>query len=649
MRILFVLLAITSNVSAAIDAEMKSPYALTVVLKVGDHPHFTEHFRRQLPRELRDHLQAALGPLGTVEVVDRDQVKKEDWPALWKLAEEKGLAGLDTFRDAVGGKTHFLNLDYVDGQYVLTARQHDGSAGFVTPIVRRMTTPDRAQVERLASLLIAKDFGFIATLEPGAQGDNYFLKAKAGGLGPIDKWVKKGEVFAVVAERNERRRPAADPLSKTPVKTQTIPVGNRVDGVLLQVTGEPRHGLIPCRMFHRYEEPLPRGTLGFRAVKLGTVVTPLRLRLVDQAGQSQKAAALQVHARGTEFPDGDREADQAPARDGIHTSAKPFEHVAFVRVMLGNRRLARIPVELLDDRIETRLVRLDPAAELRDRLDAERRSLVTRLTDGRLIQVRVFQEITALEQEGKKQEALDRGRVVQKLLEAAGIELQDEIDKLETRAQKELPKGEGFARDCGRQLQLLKSKHGELKQHLDELVAAIADDNNPAIVEKKRKVQDLIRAAELLVTQAEYEKALAAYQQAIAAAADEPAAKAKIETAYANLKRSWEVAPGDAGHATARKFIIETWPKLGTPRDVTDALPRARQAFEKCKSVGDKLALMKMLLSSAEVVSRFGDELKRLTDAATTEEEGKALEAYRKSSEDLQTLLRDVQQFLQGK
>ena len=71
------------NSSAALDAETKKPYQLTVVLHVADHRLLTDVFRDRVERELHDGLQAALGDLAEVKVV-------REHP---KLAEvlEKGL------------------------------------------------------------------------------------------------------------------------------------------------------------------------------------------------------------------------------------------------------------------------------------------------------------------------------------------------------------------------------------------------------------------------------------------------------------------------------------------------------------------------------------------------------------------------------
>lgn len=631
---------------AILDAEASKAYALRVVLFLGDHGDFTPYFRTELKRELRGSLQAALGPLAHVEVIEATSLPKDEWEPQWKQVREKGLEALDSFNELGGGKTHYMMIDCNEGRYDLQARQHDGSTGFVTPLVRRASTPTRSFVSRLAGLMIGRDFGLVGTVDPSGVGGKVFIKIKAGELGPIDRWVKMGDVFAVVQIRQERRRAAAPKNNKGPARPITSLTGHRLDGVLLRVIGEQRDGVIPCQMFHRFEGPFEsRGGVGYRCVKLGATEGSLKLQLVDANGQPYKGTAIQVYARADDYPDGLKEAERTTSEHGYYESKEKFANVALVRVLLGNRRLAQLPIEILDDRVAVRTIRLDPTAELRDHLETERRALMTRITDGRLIQVRCFQEITALEQADKKQLALERGQAASTFLDGFSGEAQEEIDKIQTRA-KDLPNGNTFARDCEQQLQILRVKQEELNKHLDDLRVAILEEKDPQVQEKKKKVQDLVRNAELLVTQAEYDQALAKYQEALAEVQNEPAAKERIEAIYQKLKNAWALRDGDADHAAARKFVYEVWSKLGTPQEVKEHLGTARLAFEKCKEVGDRLTLNKMNLSSVEITTRFGDELKKMIDATTDDDERKMLEMYEKVNDDMQKLFKDIQAYL---
>src|SRR5262245_56629256 len=102
--------------------ESTKPYRLRVVLDVGKHRVLTDVFREQLRRELRDGLQASFGALAQVEVADTH-------PRLAEVRRDGLKAALDRWHYLTGVKTHFVLVDFIDGQYVLQARQHDGLTG----------------------------------------------------------------------------------------------------------------------------------------------------------------------------------------------------------------------------------------------------------------------------------------------------------------------------------------------------------------------------------------------------------------------------------------------------------------------------------------------------------------------------------------
>src|SRR5436305_1147134 len=56
-------LCLGSEAFAALDADAKKPYQVTVVLHIAEHRLLTKDFRDRVEREIRDGLQAALGDL----------------------------------------------------------------------------------------------------------------------------------------------------------------------------------------------------------------------------------------------------------------------------------------------------------------------------------------------------------------------------------------------------------------------------------------------------------------------------------------------------------------------------------------------------------------------------------------------------------
>ena len=184
-----------------LDPDLTTPYKVQVVLSVAPNRLLTPIFKEQLRRDLQRGLQGALGSMGEVEVFDLAEVKPEKQEPLWKEVAAKGLqAGLDgPGKGTSAVKTHFVNVDYVDGQYEMQARQYDGLTGLASPSVRREQTPDRQFVARTAALLVDRDFGLVGTVTDGGDGQTVRVAFKGGGLKvPLDRWVKKGDVFALV-------------------------------------------------------------------------------------------------------------------------------------------------------------------------------------------------------------------------------------------------------------------------------------------------------------------------------------------------------------------------------------------------------------------------------------------------------------------
>src|SRR5262245_30765643 len=66
-----------ASARAGLDPELDKPYQLRVVLRMGENREFTPLFQDRVKRGLQDALQAALGNLGQVEVVDRASLEKE--------------------------------------------------------------------------------------------------------------------------------------------------------------------------------------------------------------------------------------------------------------------------------------------------------------------------------------------------------------------------------------------------------------------------------------------------------------------------------------------------------------------------------------------------------------------------------------------
>src|SRR5205807_8376908 len=134
----------------------------------------------------------ALGQLGQVEILSDHPLRAE--------VESKGLQQtLDAWKQVSDVKTHFVRIDYNQGQYELQALQHDGWTGLASPVLRTARTNDRFFVARTAALLIDQDLGLAGTVAaPSPQTDEVNVTLKGGALGvSLGRWVKPDDVFAV--------------------------------------------------------------------------------------------------------------------------------------------------------------------------------------------------------------------------------------------------------------------------------------------------------------------------------------------------------------------------------------------------------------------------------------------------------------------
>src|SRR5262249_50683409 len=100
--------------AAAPDPESNVPYKLEVLLDLVPNPAFTPAFRSGLKRELTAGLEAALGKLSSVSVIDLSDAGKDEWQPHWRDAVEKGLAGLGAFNQLTGVKTHLVRAEVID-------------------------------------------------------------------------------------------------------------------------------------------------------------------------------------------------------------------------------------------------------------------------------------------------------------------------------------------------------------------------------------------------------------------------------------------------------------------------------------------------------------------------------------------------------
>jgi hypothetical protein len=574
--------------------DFREPYRLRIVLHLAPHRLLTDVFHRQLERELKDGLQAALGKLARVEVV-RKHPRLND-----VLARGLGRS-LDDYRERSDAKTHFVLIDFAGTRYEITARQHDGLTGLPSPAVRRERTRDRAYVARAAALLIEHDLGLLGTVvsEPDAAG-RVKVELKGGGLGvDLGRWVKKDEVMGLVRVNGDA-------------------AGSAVPWTFLQVEAAPASGVCTCRAFRRYPQMQVQG---MRCVLLGTRSGTMRLRVVQETPgggytEMRSSVRLQIRRRGFEGEDGTllQLAAPGPGNRDVDTADKgdkgKFSRMAFISVLAGQQRKARIPVALVDDQVVLLPV---PAVNEENTLALERYRLLGRsVLMSYSVQSDLFREINDLTAKpAERARALARVRETLKRSRDDHARLSKERDEVEKELDRaRLQPGEKPSFEAiDRRLRQIRSGEADLEQHIALLEKIEKEENDPARKEAKIKLEQ----ARLLVKEAEVGKALALYKQV----PDKFRPKG-LDRHIADLEKQWQTK--SEAHRDARDFIYRLWPDLSTP-GMVERFGEAEKAFETCKQESDTVAPLKLLKTNDKHRQRLEKELAALNPRVNIDHE----------------------------
>jgi hypothetical protein len=542
---------------AASDPDADKPYKVQLVLRVADHRLLTPLFKEQLERELKDSLQAALGEMGTVSVV-------HDHPKL-KEIEEKGLQVLGNWRELTGKKTHFVLIDFKDGEYEIRARQHDGYTGLASHLRKPERVSDRQLVGRTAALLIERDFGVVGAVKP-IDAETVRVRFLASGLdGSLDHWVKKGDVFEVVRM----------------IESGGKAFAARVEWTLLQLTDVPKDGEGTCRLLRGEPSPLaPAFT--YRCMKLGTTRAPLQVRIMRKnAARPTPEANLPIHVRRNSFKPEEAHEEGTTDDQGVFTTEPRkivYDQIAFVSCLSNNIVRYQEPVPIFGDEPAVCFVTIsdDP----RNRLGFERRVWEQMMYESDLVVVKLFEELLKADPE-KRQATLEYARTGQGTLEG-------DLDKFKRKREELLNLGMDpkTAKNGETRLKDLQDKSEKLKLFIANQQEVIRAENDPA----RKAILESIKQAQLLEGEAEFGKAIDFYKKVLEAGIKDP----KLEDYRNKVKRleaAWAVKSPE--HETARKFIYEVWPNL-EPDELKRGISDARNALDACRKAGDKLAPQKL-------------------------------------------------------
>jgi hypothetical protein len=596
--------------ASGIDAEANKPYDVQIVLRVAPHRLLTPTFRRQLARDLHNAMQASLGSLAQVEIVDIHEK-----PDAWQRFD-----AIDSQTELSPAKRHFVQVEFQDGQYVVSARQHDGSTGQSSRVIRQAKTADRAFVARLAARFLDLDFGVVGTVV-GKDGDTVRLQLKGGAITSpeIARFAAPGSVFCLARIEGEPRR------------------GKSVPGTYLKVLKEPVDGICECQLVSRYMNPLgdwPQAD--YRALRLGTTPEKIRLRLVDANGLPHQNLLVFVSPHG--FRSSDPVTDQGSVRDGWFVSNKTYSGLAYIRVVAGDQQRP-IPLALVDDRPIICELAVAPDSEARQQFDLDVRNARQRLQDILRRLSEQNRQLDSLLRDSKNKDALEKVQGGLQQLESELTLLANEVARLRKASDVRRSPPNPLLEQCDVFLREVRARRDSLARFETDLKKAFEAENSPENQAKRERFLSLSQRAETQREEADFDGAIQTYEDILSEFGNRPDIRKRLD----DLKESWAVKSEE--HQKARSFAYNEWAKVATFDDVKNRLPRAREMFEICRAVNDKLTALKFSLVSAnaaEIIVRTVEELEQ----SQTDSDKVNLKAARELSKELQAFLADLSRFI---
>ena len=622
----------TNTARAELDPETKTPYKLQIVLHFAPTKNMTEVFRTKVERDLRDSLQAALGDVADVKIVDKHPLLKD--------VLERGLQySLDSWKSLDGTKTHFVLIDFVDGQYGISTRQYDGTTGLASPVVRQTQTGDRLLVAREAALLISRDFGLVGTIVGNVNSPNTVQVAIKGGAlnAPLEQWIHKGDLFAVAEIVGQGR---------------AVQRAYRREWTLLQVVELPKDGVCLCKPLSRYAWPPPTtaGSQGLRCLKLGTTESVLKMRLIGDDKQSLPLPGLQVWFGAQSFDSDSAKEKISTDQNGAVQSREVYKNLAYVLVDDGSGERKKIPVEILDDRTVVCVIKIQAGGERVGQFGIRRGSLLRRLDEDRN-SVEVLWNELQKENSLSPQKWLDRANEGLKILQTELIALRTEFDQLQkehTALSKDPRIAKADILDLATPDQMLKgleARRDKLADSIDRMDKRVKGGEFQKLAEQQKKWVDDVRKAESLEEQANYPEALATYERILAEGFTDP--DGGLKKRVDELKALWE--PKNQQHQQARTFIYEEWPQCTTAKKMQEKLPEAKVAFKVCKDADDYLTSRKLFFVNQDLSGQIRKESDEIKDNLDKEDVRSLLETLKTLTPELEKFTLEVNDFLKAK
>ena len=460
--------------------------------------------------------------------------------------------------------------------------------------------------------MLDRDFGIVGTAEgvPG-KADEAKVLIRGGELGPVNRFVKVGDNFAVSQVRLTKRD-APPPARTATGKIIAPPPGSTPppalsaqlrDYTLLRVLEVSKGGECRCAVLTRWPTAMPQGggVAAYRCMKLATVDAPVAVRLASPDGRThQQTATLSVLATDDGFTGKTAPRDNLDFREGLFRSSKPLSNVACVVVSTGPSSSFRGPVAVTSSEPVTLKFNLDPKAEEKAVFERAVLTLASRVAEARNAQTACFSAVAKLITDKKNAEALGRARSGYKSADDAEKGLGEELGQLNEQVSKSRETAPLLA-SAGQHLQALKRTSGQLMESIKQLEAVVARENDPSVAAQQLQGDALVTRIGLLLARGDVDEAINAYDQLVSLRSDNADVKARRD----KLKAEW--VPKNADHAKARDYLLKSWPALATVQDLKDSLPQMRSAIDVCKKADDRHAVRKFLTVVSDFAVKLND------------------------------------------
>jgi hypothetical protein len=182
----------------------------------------------------------------------------------------------------------------------------------------------------------------------------------------------------------------------------------------------------------------------------------------------------------------------------------------------------------------------------------------------------------------------------------------------------------------------VRKRRDTLVRWQDDLEQAVKDETNQE--PERQDYLTLLQRARAQREEAEFDEAIKTYEEILNRHGDRPDVRKLLN----DLVEAWKLK--GEGHAAARTFAYGAWGRVKTVDDVRNSLPRAREALDTCKRLGDRLTALKLFLASTasvEVIVKATDELEK----GDSDVDRLNLQQVKKVNDDLQEYVKDVSAF----